>query len=166
MKKQAFNILKVVVIFISSIFMFTACTQSQLSSDNVSIVVGQVHMTEWFNFTIHSITQVTQFEGHEAPYGHLLWLADITQTNTWPHEAIPMGTFDWYMDGDGLPNFVYPHVPFTESMMPSLFWLERNQSERYYMLFEIPANISNLTLNYTEFSEQQEIGRTFSLSIN
>ena len=137
------------------------------NDDDVTITVGRSHSTSWFDFTIESVNPVAEFAGHTAAPGHQLWEVVVTQTGTFRREAIPMGTFDWYMDDPSFRNFMFAHDPFAgqPEMMPELFMLENRQTETYTMLFEVPGNVTDLTLNYTELAEDGSIGRTFYLSL-
>jgi len=134
-------------------------------SETIDIEIGRVHSTWWFNFTIHSASVVHEYAGHIAARGHQLWLVEITQTGTF-FDPIMMGTFDWFMDDDDFRSDIFPHVAFEghNEMMPENFWLERGQSETFTMLFEVPANTTNLTLNFIEFGEL-ETGARFSLNL-
>ena len=134
-------------------------------SERIEIEIGRVHSTWWFNFIIHSVDRVDEYAGHRAAPGHQLWLVEITQTGTF-FDPILMGTFDWFMDDDDFRSDIFPHVGFEgrEEMMPEEFWLDRGQSETHIMLFEVPGQTTNLTLNFIEFGEF-ETGARFLLNL-
>jgi len=123
-------------------------------SDTIEIEIGRVHSTWWFNFTIHSVDVVQEYAGHTAAPGHRLWKVEITQTGTF-FDPILMGTFDWFMRDDSFRSDIFPHMGFLsrDEMMPEEFWLDRGQSETHIMLFEVPLDTRNLTLNFIEFAE-------------
>jgi len=130
----------------------------------VAIVPGQVHSTQWFNFTVHGVWQVDEYAGHLPAYGHGLWLVQLTQTGTFP-ESVPMGTWDWYLDSPDFRTVLMPHVaiPGQYNMMPEDFWLERNQSKTHIMLFEAPINARQLSLNFIEVDDRDAVGMLFTL---
>jgi len=139
----------------------------QRPGQEIEIRLGHVHSTQWFNFTIHSVQSLSQFEGHTAAYGHRLWLVDITQTGTF-FEGVPMGTADWFLDGDDFRAHLYPHMQFMgrDDMMPEWFWLERGQSEKHLMLFEAPVAAANLTLNFLEVDVLNFVGARFYMPLH
>lgn len=134
-------------------------------TETIEIEIGRVHSTWWFNFTIHSANVVYEYAGHTAAPGHRLWKVEITQTGTF-FDPIPMGTFDWFMDDNDFRSDIFPHAAFAgrSEMMPEDFWLDRGQSETHIMLFEVPINTTNLTLNFIEFGEV-ETGARFLLNL-
>ncbi|MCL2376381.1 MAG: hypothetical protein FWC76_03180 [Defluviitaleaceae bacterium] len=131
----------------------------------IEIEVGRVHTTWWFNFTIHSAEAVYSYAGHTAAYGHQLWEVVITQTGTFI-DPIPMGTFGWFMDDNSFRADIFPHMGFEgrDEMMPEDFWLNRGQSKTHTMLFEVPSDTTNLTLNFIEIG-QIETGARFMLNL-
>ena len=158
----------VTLAILSLIFFFTReidFADASAPQEIIEIEIGRVHSTWWFNFTIHSAERIDEFEGRTAAPGRQLWKVVVTQTGTF-FDPIMMGTFDWFMDGDYFRADVFPHGAFVgrDDMMPEYFWLERGQSETHIMLFEVPADAVNLTLNYIEFGEF-ETGARFSLPL-
>ena len=138
-----------------------------MANNEIEITIGKLHNTAWFDFIIKSVEAVDIYAEHTAAPGYQLWEITITQTGTWLGGAIPMGTFDWYLDAPSLSYFIFPHYPFTNQteMMPAFFWLDRYQTVTYTMLFEAPINTTNLSLNYTEFADDGSIGFTFTLHL-
>ena len=132
----------------------------------IDIEIGRVHSSQWFNFTIHSANVVSEYAGHTAAPGHLLWEVVITHTSTF-FDPIPMGTFDWYMSDDSFRADIFAHIQFEGryEMMPEEFILVRGQSETHTMLFEVPMDTTNLTLNFLEFNEFNEVGAMFVLPL-
>ena len=152
---------------ITALFIFAGCAGLiGMFSPTVDIEIGRTHLTQWFNFTIHSAEVVDEYGGRRVAPGHQLWLVDITQTGTF-HEPVPMFVFDWFMDDDSFRAYLWPLPQFEghDEMMPDEFWLPRGRSERHIMLFEVPIETTNLTLNFLEINEDDVEGTRFTLSL-
>ena len=158
MKKR---IILVAAIF-SVLLMFAGC--GLFRGPTVEIQIGRMYPTQWFFFSIHSVERVDGFAGRTAAPGHQLWKVEITQIGTFP-EPVPMGTFDWFMDDDSFRAYMWPHIAFDGRMMPEFFWLDIGQRETHIMLFEVPAETTNLTLNFVEIDYYGAEGSHFVLRL-
>jgi len=157
------RIIIVAIAMIISVFALTGCDSG---SSLVEIGIGQRHSTQWFDFTIHSAEVVDEFYGFTALHGYQLWVVRITQTGNF-HETVPMFFDDWYMDDDSFDG-VYVILPVIDGhpeMMPDEFSLTRGQSETHIMVYEIPMDTTNLTLNFLEIDEEDAVGTRFTLNL-
>jgi len=130
----------------------------------VVIEVGETYQTKWFEFTIDSIEKVDAYAGYEAAEDHELYLVLVTEKNIVNYE-IDMGTFDFCMDDDTWPEWIWGMDPLDDTMMPEHFLLEPNETAQYYMLFEVLEDTPELMLLYTERDEEGNIGTTFKLFV-
>ncbi|MDR2131799.1 MAG: hypothetical protein LBP30_00445 [Clostridiales Family XIII bacterium] len=136
----------------------------ELLSGEVTGEIGQTYSTKWFEFTVQSIDEVSEYEGYSPAEGSVLYDVLITEKGTF-EEPSPMGTFDFYMDAPSFPDYVYPIDPLNEDMMPLEFDLAKDQTVEYHMVYEIPADVSGLNLMYTEVDEDDNEGVTFNIPI-
>ncbi|MCL2376380.1 MAG: hypothetical protein FWC76_03175 [Defluviitaleaceae bacterium] len=153
-----------IMIITASAFTLSGC--DLFRTPVVDVEIGRLYSTQWFNFTIHSADMVSEFGGHTAGHGHQLWVVRITQTGTF-REPVPMFIDDWYMDDDSFRAEHLALVAFEShpEMMPEEFWLPRGTSETHTMLFEVPANTTNLTLNFLEVDDANRTGSQFTLNL-
>ena len=169
-KKVSFLFLALFVVMMS----ITGCgggpanlvnTAVQLLAGDVTGEIGKTYATDWFRFTIHSIEEVDSYAGHTPADDWILYDVVITETNIFD-ESIPMGTFDFYMDDPSFEEFIWAMEPLDGSMMPESFDLEPGDTVQYHMVFEIPAEVTDLVLMYTEIDERETEGRTFTIHID
>ena len=126
----------------------------------ITASIGVPQSCKWFNFTVKSITAVDQYAGYTAPAGYQLYDVLITETGTYD-EPSPMGTFDFYMDNINFPDYIFPLDPWDDSMMPAEFDLYPGETVEYHMIYEIPSNVTQLDLMYTEIDVLDIEGDTF-----
>ena len=155
-----------VVTIATTLFVLLGCDLLSTPSPTINIEIGRLYSTRWFDFTIHSVDAVDEYAGHIAAPNHQLWEVVITQIGTF-FSPVPMGTFDWFMDDDSFRAPLWSHIGFEDhdEMMPERFLLYRNQSETHTMLFEVPTDTINLTLNFWEFEMYGDIGAKFVLHL-
>jgi len=140
-------------------------TIADFLSGDVTGETGETYQTRWFDFTIHSIDEVDSYAGHDAQEGYQLYKVQASLKNT-SDDAIPMGTFDFYMDDPAFEEFIWPIAPLDDTMMPEQFDLELGEIVQYIMIFEVPAKTTELALVYTEFSENEYIGTSFIIFVD
>jgi hypothetical protein len=136
----------------------------ELLSGDVTGETGKTYSTQWFKFTVHSIDEVSAYAGYTPPDGYTLYDVQITETGAF-HEASPMGTFDFYMDAPTFVDYVFPIDPLSDEMMPLEFDLEPNQTVDYHMVYEVPVNVVDLQLMYTEVDAEENVGVTFNIPV-
>ncbi|MDR1205788.1 MAG: hypothetical protein LBL26_09975 [Peptococcaceae bacterium] len=142
----------------------TAKSVVEMLSGDVTGEVGKTYATQWFEFTVQSIGEVSEYAGYTPEDGYTLYDVLITETGTFD-EASPMGTFDFYMDASSFEDYIYPLDPMSDDMMPMEFDLEPNQTVEYHMVYEIPSNASGVNLMYTEVDAEENEGVTFNIPI-
>ena len=135
----------------------------QFISGDVTGEINKTYSTQWFSFTVKSIETVSEYAGHTAPEGMKLISVLVEETNIFG-STIPMGTMDFYVDEVSLLDYIYPISPLDETMMPDEFDLAADETAEYYMIFEVPADISDYMLMYTEIDENNDIGATFTIN--
>lgn len=136
----------------------------QILSGNVVGQVGKAYSTQWFTFTVKSIEKVDSYAGYTPAAGNELYDVLITETGTF-EEASPMGTFDFYMDEDSFEDYIFPMDPLDDTMMPTDFMLDTDETVEYHMVYEVPTGLTGLRLMYTEFDDQDNEGVTFTINI-
>jgi hypothetical protein len=138
----------------------------RLIEGDVTGEIGEDYRTRWFSFNIESIEEVTEYAGYEPPEGSVLMDVVVTETCVF-EESIPMGTFDFYMDAEDFPEYVYPiEEPLDDAMMPSEFELIPDETVTYHMLYEIPARHEKLVLKYTELDADDVEYATFTINLD
>jgi hypothetical protein len=140
-------------------------TLGQLLEGDVTGEIGKDYRTEWFSFNIVSVEEVAEYAGYTPAEGFALIDVIISETCAF-EEAIPMGTYDFYMDSDVFEEYIYPLDPLDDSMMPADFELAPDESVEYHMVYEIPAERDNLVLMYTEVDEDDVEHATFTINLN
>ncbi|MDR2771530.1 MAG: hypothetical protein LBB57_05795 [Clostridiales Family XIII bacterium] len=136
----------------------------EMLSGDVVGEIGKAYGTQWFEFTIKSIGEVSEYAGYAPEEGYTLYDVLVTETGTFD-EASPMGTFDFYMDAPSFSDYIYPLDPLSDEMMPLEFDLDTDETVEYHMIYEIPIDTAGLNLMYTEVDEDENEGITFSIPI-
>ena len=139
--------------------------RAQMISGLFTGQVGVKYGTEWFEFTINTMTTGSEFAGHTAAEGFELVIANVTITNT-SGATQPFGTFDWFIDDDLLMDYLFPLSPLTDSMMPDFFELANKETATYDLVIEIPINLPSPYLIYVELSEYEDEGATVRIPVN
>jgi hypothetical protein len=142
----------------------TAQSAVDLLSGDVTGETGKTYATQWFEFTVQSINEVPEYAGYTPQSGYTLYDVLITETGAF-EDPSPMGTFDFYMDAESFAEYVYPLDPLNDEMMPMEFELAKDETVEYHMVYEVPSDVTDLKLMYTEVDEQENEGVTFSIPI-
>jgi len=137
---------------------------SEFIDKDVAVETGETYKTEWFEFTIHSIDKVKSYAGYEAKDGNRLYKVLVTEKNI-ADKAIPMGSFDFYMDAPAFEEYIWALAPLDDTMMPESFELEPGEVVQYVMIFEVPVKTDKLALVYTESYDGGGDGATFSIPV-
>ena len=169
----------VITIAFIVVFLFVACDSASQLSDNISQTVarttqgeievsaGKPNSTQWFDFTIEHVKKTASYAGYSPADGYMLIDVLITQKGTFDDtEPVPMGTFDFYMDSSIFEESIYPIPPIDDTMMPGEFDLVYGETAVYHMVYEIPSDIPDLKLMFTEWDEGGREGATFVMVIN
>ena len=165
-----------VTIVIAIVLALTSCgtkaadeikhTIAQMIQGNISGEIGKTYATQWFEFTVESIKSVDSYAGYTPNEGYALVDVLITEKGTFDDDRpTPMGTFDFYMDSDTFSDYLFPLDPIDSTMMPEEFDLEYGEVVTYHMVYEVPEDVSDLKLMYTEIDEADEEGATFSINV-
>jgi len=138
---------------------------SQAVEGDITGQVGKEYSTRWFDFTVNSMVTGPDYEGLiQAASGNTLVIANITITNTFGSPQ-PFGTFDWFVDDDSLADYIFPHNPVNNTMMPEAYTLEDGETVTYDVVVEFPANLANPYLMYIEADQKGETYNTFRIPI-
>lgn len=135
-----------------------------LISGDTKGTVGKAYHTQWFAFRVDSIEHVAEYAGYTAAEGNELVDVVVTIQNIFG-DPIPMGTFDFYLDSDTFLEYEWPMNPLDETMMPEEYELADDEERTYHMVYEVPTDLSDLTLYYTEIDENNNVGATFSIPV-
>jgi hypothetical protein len=137
----------------------------QFLSGDVTGEIGKDYRTEWFSFNIKSINSISDYAGYAPGEGNVLVDVVVTETNIF-EEALPMGTFDFYLDDTSFVDYIYPISPLDDTMMPEEFELGIGETVEYHMIYEIPADAADLRLMYTEVDETEAEHTTFTIPVS
>jgi len=136
---------------------------AQLLEGDVTGQIGKEYKTQWFTFTINSMSTNSSFAGYTAASGNKLVIANITLTNIFGSSQ-PFGTYDWFVLGDNTDE-IYPLSPLNDKMMPESFSLNDKETVTYDVVIEFPEDLKNPYFMYTEIDEKGTAGTTFKIPI-
>lgn len=162
MKKPAALLMSLVLLLCLTACGSTTDTISSIIKGDVTGKIGKTYSTQWFDFSIDSITSVDSYEGEAAPDGYQFVDVVITEKNTFDEE-ITMGTFDFYMDADELEEYEWILESWHSSMMPEEFILSIGETVQYHAIFMLPVEITDIRFIYEEINELEELGATFTI---
>jgi hypothetical protein len=137
----------------------------QLLSGDVTGEIGKDYRTEWFSFNVKSIHSVSDYAGYAPGEGNILVDVLITETNIF-EETLPMGTSDFYMDDTSFLEYIFPISPLDDTMMPDEFALGVDETVEYHLIYELPADVTDLRLLYTEIDENEVEHATFTIPVS
>ncbi|MDR1616602.1 MAG: hypothetical protein LBR98_06275 [Syntrophomonadaceae bacterium] len=136
-----------------------------IQNENVQGIIGATYATQWFEFTVAYINLPSRYAGYTPADGKILVDVFMKEKGLF-EEPVLMGTFDFYMDSSTFEEYVYPLDPIDDSMMPLEFYLAKDQTAEYHMIYEIPGDTSDLQLMYTELNAEEQEGATFTVSLH
>ena len=145
----------------------TVTIPAQQLTGSVIGQVGTTYATRWFDFTINSMHTSNSYESYTAGNGNTLVICNITITNTYS-SAQPFGTFDWLLDDDALPNYIFPMDPpsgANSMMMPTNYTLNPGDTVTYDVVIEYPANLANPVFMYIEVDSNGQVGTAFMIPV-
>jgi hypothetical protein len=161
---------------LASGFMLTGCEQigdavggavdaatSAIKGD-VRGEVGTTYSTRWFDFSIDSVSIASTYGDYAAEQGNTLAVVRVTEKLTYDSPQ-PFGTYDWFLDDDAAPEYIYPLDPFNDTMMPLEFTLSPNESVTYDIVFEYPETFTAPILYYIEADTTGDTYATFTVPI-
>lgn len=137
---------------------------AQAIQGDVTGEVGTEYQTQWFTFSVDSMSVAPTYGDYTAAEGNSLVIATITETNT-SGQSQAFGTFDWFVDDDSLADYIYPLDPTTEQMMPLDFTLEDGDTVTYDVVIEYPSNLANPFLMYIEADTEGNTYTTFRVPV-
>lgn len=127
--------------------------------------IGKAYSTKWFDFTIKSMKTIDVYGQYKPTTGNQLVDVLVSETGT-SKNSCTMGTFDFYVDATNLEDYIYPLKPLDKAMMPESFVLSNGQSVEYHMIYEIPKDIKNAVLCYTEVDDAGVALDSFAFKVN
>lgn len=168
------KVLCLILTLLLSLTCFTACNlnpkqmiqevKAHFLSGDVNGKIGKTYSTAWFEFTINSIEEISEYEDYTPAEDSVLYDVVINEKNIC-QEKIFMGTYDFYMESSALSDPIFPLDPLDENMMPTQFGLAVDEVAEYHMVYEIPANVPDLALMFVEVDENGKEGSTFTIDI-
>lgn len=138
---------------------------AQAISGEVTGEVGTTYATQWFEFSVDSIDNVSEYAGYTPEEGYTLFDVVVTEKCTF-EEEIPMGTFDFYVDQVDFEEWARPLEALDETMMPEEYYLGTDETVTYHLIFEVPEDVTGMSLYYVEVDESDTEGLTFSVKMN
>lgn len=139
--------------------------------------MGDTMRTYFFDYTLNSAYTCSKYEGYIPTPGYDLLVVEIAIKNTHT-ESLPM--FDWdfiilYSDFTSEEQiYDYPITSYDDviipeatrqTLLPSEYNLEKEESRTGLLLFEVPAGDTEFTFSYTESFEDDSIGDTFDVGV-
>ena len=121
--------------------------RNDIISGDVTGEIGKTYSTQWFDFSVNAIERVDQYQDQVPAEGMQFIKAEIFEKSTYD-KAIPMGTFDFFVDHDSFDEYIWPMDPWHDSMMPAEFELNKGDSVTYTLIFEVPADIETVDFYY------------------
>ena len=135
------------------------------SVNNDNTVLNKKYSTQWFDFTIKTMTTATEYQGYESEPGYKFVVVEIRETNTFS-SSLRMSASDYQLEAAGLmEEEKLPYAPFegVSTMMPEEFELTQGQTVDYDLVYEIPEAIMDISLVYVEIDLKGNVGATFTL---
>lgn len=124
-----------------------------VNGEDTTGTIGQTYETRWFTCNVESLTTSSSYDGYEAMDGYYLVIAHITEKNV-SGNTQPFGTFDWPVGSDDISTseYLYPLEAFNDEMMPDSFYLDDGEEVSYDVVIEVPDDLDDPYLIYTELS--------------
>jgi hypothetical protein len=137
--------------------------------------LNTVYKTEWFNFEVKSVTVSNEYADYQTDEGYKFVIFRIWEKCTFD-ETIPMFPEDFLLEGEGLTqDDTYPYsaddfdgyaecMPYQFTLYPQSESTEvmKNEAE-YDVVYTIPIDINEVTLVFTEISDEEKEGATFRI---
>lgn len=141
---------------------------SSNTSGKTTGTVGDTMSTTWFDFTVNSVTAYgNEYEGYSAQHGCQLLVANITIENTYS-EVNPMFSTDFMVVwGSSDDYYDYPLQnadSLSDDFLPDAYNMDPGDKITGNLLFEIPANETDLKFSYVEIDDADNVYDTFTVS--
>lgn len=117
----------------------------------------------FFECTVTGAELADELSGY-APEteGYKFLKVDITVKNTFG-DTIPVGNYDFYLMWNGGNDVGY--MEFMEGMYPDDVELADGESLSGFLVFEVPADISDIMLMYDEIWDDDFVGNSYAISV-
>lgn len=140
--------------------------------------LGDTMRTYFFDFSVDSAYTCSKYEGYIPTPGYDLLVAEVTVKNTFG-ESLTM--FDWdflvlFPDGtEGEEVYDYPITSYEDvdvpasaldTLLPTQYDLENNESRTGLLLFEVPAGDTKFTIFYIENFDDDTTGDEFYVDVD
>lgn len=167
-------------VFMGASVIFTGCGASQVV-DNVATELksegreyGQAYelkqnetmSTAFFDLKINSVEEFDELEGYEPNDSNNTFLVvNVTVTNTFDSE-IPMSYEDFPISWEALgEERVYPDYEFTDTL-PETYNILKGGEKTGNLIFNVPKDITDFTLEYYDLWDDDFEGNTYSMSFS
>lgn len=140
--------------------------------------LGDTMRTYFFDYSVENAYTCSKYEGYIPTPGYDLLVAEITVKNTFG-ESLTM--FDWdflvlFPDGtEGEEVYDYPITSYEDvevpsdaldTLLPSQYDLENDESRTGLLLFEVPAGETKFTISYIESFDDDTTGDVFYVDVD
>lgn len=130
--------------------------------------VGDTMSTQWFDFTVNSVSAYgNEYLGYTTERGLRLLVVNVTIENTFD-DVNPMFDDDFSISWGGPDGYYDYPVTDAESLsddiLPSEYYMNPGDKVTGDLLFEVPAEETDLTISYVEIDDQDNVYDTFNVS--
>lgn len=131
--------------------------------------IGDTLTNSFFDFTVNSVTAAEELEGYTPTQeGYKFIVADITVKNIFDSE-IPVGNYDfniiWGDDSEDSGED-YSFTEFMDGMYPDEVDLAVGETLSGTLVFEVPADETNVGIVYYEIWDDDFLGNTYVVNVD
>lgn len=129
--------------------------------------VGDTMSTQWFDFTVNSVSAYgNEYLGYTADRGYRLLIVNVTIENTFD-DVNPMFYSDFTIDwGSSDDYYDYPlqnAESLSDDFLPDTYYMNPGDKVTGNLLYEIPAEETDLKLSYVEIDDQDTVYDTYTV---
>lgn len=136
------------------------------SSEEIDVDIDQAVQTALFRYTVSDVTTVDSYNSQSARDGYKLVQANLSVTNT-EDDAVTMyaGVFraSW---GDSESESTTCLTAISDEMVPDSYILYPEATYHGIMIFEVPEDVSQLTIQYQESLPDQDIDNVYLMTVD
>jgi hypothetical protein len=132
--------------------------------------IGKKYSTKWFDFEIKDYYVTNTYAGYDSIDNYKYLVFTIWEKNTY-NENIPMALGDFLLESDELlEEDTYPYgasgLDYYEKCMPDTFELTPKEESEYEVVFEIPDEVMEVAIYYTELDDEGKEGNVFRIPLS
>lgn len=151
--RKFLKVAALVLVLALAMSVFAGCGKSKTAEE-----------TYFFTYDVLKAEKVSDFDGIKPTEGKMLLAVTVSIENTFG-EDIPMFDTDFQVQwGPGDDDFAVTLEASSDKQLPESYTLADKETRKGILLYEVPADLTDFTLAYLEFFDDQTTGDFYEIA--